>query len=154
MEAINLMTIHKEVVVEASKQTAFDVFTQKMDLWWPKSHHIGKSPLVESVLEGKTGGRWYSRHEDGSEVEIGKVLIWDPHDHLTLAWQVNGNFQYDPQLVTEVVVNFIPTISGATRVTMEHRDIQKLMGGAKVIADMDQGWGMILNLYKKIADEA
>jgi len=154
MEAINLMTINKEVLVEASKETAFNVFTQKMDLWWPKSHHIGKTPLVESVLEGKTGGRWYSRHEDGSEADIGKVLIWDPHDHLTLAWQVNGNFQYDPQLVTEVVVNFIPTISGATRVTMGHRDIQKLMGGAKVIADMDQGWGMILNLYKKVADEA
>lgn len=154
MEAINPMTVNKEVLVEASKETAFTVFTQKIDLWWPREHHIGKSPLVEFVLEGKPGGRWFSRHEDGSEADIGKVLIWDPFEHLTLAWQVNGNFQYDPELVTEVVIHFIPTVSGATRVILEHRNMQRLLGGDKLIAEMDQGWGMTLTLYKRIADEA
>jgi hypothetical protein len=37
---------------------------------------------------------------------------------------------------------------------MEHRDLEKLAGGAKIIEDMDNGWGFILNLYKQIADEA
>ncbi len=28
------------------------------------------------------------------------------------------------------------------------------MGGAKVIQDMDQGWGYIMNLYKEVTDAA
>lgn len=152
MQSPTLNTINKEVLVQASQETAFDVFTKKIDQWWPKTHHVGKCPMVESVLERKPGGRWYSRHEDGSEVTIGKVLTWDPYGLLILAWQIDGNFQYDPQLETEVVVSFIAEDNRTTRVTMEHRDIQKLMGGAKVIENMDEGWGMIMGLYREVAN--
>ncbi|KAI9436386.1 hypothetical protein F5148DRAFT_1294622 [Russula earlei] len=154
MEAINLTTIRKDVVVQASQEIAFTIFTQQMDLWWPKSHHIGKCPMVESVLEQKQGGRWFSRHEDGSEADVGKVLTWNPYSKVILAWQINGDFQYVPELVTEVEVNFIIEGPTTTRVQLEHRDLQKLMGGSKVIESMDEGWGMILNLYKEVADEA
>jgi len=152
MEVTKLNSISKEVLVRASQETAFNVFTKKIDQWWPKTHHVGKCPMVESVLEGKTGGRWYSRHEDGSEVTIGKVLTWDPYCRLILAWQIDGNFKYDPQLETEVIVNFVPEGSGTTRVTLEHRDLQKLAGGAKIVEDMDQGWGMIMDLYKEVTN--
>ncbi|MBS1659525.1 MAG: SRPBCC family protein [Bacteroidetes bacterium] len=153
MEAIKLTTIKKEVVVQASQETAFRVFTERIDAWWPKSHHVGKCPMVESVLEQKPGGRWFSRHEDNSEVEIGHILSWNPYAHLTLAWQINGDFQYDPALISEVEVNFIEEGPKQTRVVMEHRDLDKLGGGSKGIESMDEGWGMILNLYKKMADE-
>jgi uncharacterized protein YndB with AHSA1/START domain len=151
---MNLTSIDKEVLVNASQETAFRVFTEQMDSWWPKTHHIGSSPLVESVLEPGPNGRWYSRHEDGSEANVGHVLEWDPFGHLVLAWQIDGNFHFDPALITEVEVHFIAEGPRSTRVKMQHRDLQKLMGGAKIIADMDAGWGMILNLYKKITNEA
>jgi len=154
METIKLTTIKKEVVVQASQDTAFKVFTEKMDAWWPKTHHVGKCPMVESVLEQKPGGRWYSRHEDGSEVNVGHILTWDPFRQVILAWQIDGNFQYVPELITEVAVDFIPDGPKTTRVILEHRDLQKLMGGAKVVESMDEGWGMIMNLYKKVTDEA
>ncbi|MDB5131233.1 MAG: ATPase [Mucilaginibacter sp.] len=149
-----MQPIKKEVTVEASQETAFNVFTQKMDLWWPKTHHVGKTPLVESVLEPGANGRWYSKHEDGSEVNVGYVLSWSPYGHLVLAWQIDGNFQYDPNLVTEVEIKFIDEGPKKTRIQMEHRDLHKLTGGAKVIADMDGGWEYIMNLYKGAADEA
>ncbi|MDB5124854.1 MAG: ATPase [Mucilaginibacter sp.] len=149
-----MQPIKKEVTVEASQETAFNVFTQKMDLWWPKTHHVGKTPLVESVLEPGTNGRWYSKHEDGSEINVGYVLSWNPYGHLVLAWQVNGDFQYDPNLVTEVEIKFIDEGPKKTRVQMEHRDLDKLTGGTKVIEDMDKGWEYIMNLYKEAADEA
>lgn len=154
METINLTTIKKEVLVQASQETAFQVFTEKIDAWWPKTHHVGKCPMVESFLEQKPGGRWYSRHEDGSEVNVGHVITWDPYAQVVLAWQIDGNFQYAPELITEVVVNFIPEGATRTRVILEHRDLQKLMGGAKVVESMDEGWGMIMNLYKKVTDAA
>jgi uncharacterized protein YndB with AHSA1/START domain len=154
METMELTTISKEVLVNASQKTAFTVFTEKIDSWWPRTHHIGKFPLVESLIEGHANGRWYSRHEDGSEVNIGYVMEWNPYGRLVLAWQVDGNFHYAPNLITEVEVQFIPEGPQTTRVKLEHRDLQKLMGGSKIIADMDGGWAMILNLYKNITDAA
>jgi len=149
---MTLTTIKKEVLVKASQQTAFNVFTQKMDAWWPRTHHVGSTPMVESVLEQKPGGRWYSRHEDGSEVNVGYILTWNPFGQVVLIWQIDGNFKCYPELVTEVEVNFIPDGHGTTRVTLEHRDLQKMAGGAKNVEAMDDGWGMIMELYKGVAD--
>ena len=104
------------------------------------------------VLEQKAGGRWFSRHEDGSSVNVGYVLEWHPFDRLVLAWQVDGNFQYDPNLICEVEVNFLVQSPGRTKVIVEHRDLDKLAGGAKVIEDMDGGWGFIMSQYKDVAD--
>lgn len=141
-------SIRKEVVVAASQETAFTVFTDKMDLWWPRTHHVGSCAMTGSVLEPGKKGRWYSKHEDGSEVNIGYVQTWDPFGHLVLVWQIDGNFKCDPDLISEIEVCFIAEGPGTTRVTMEHRDIDKLRGGKKVIDDMDKGWGFIMDLYK------
>ncbi|HVU94616.1 MAG TPA: SRPBCC family protein [Puia sp.] len=149
-----MQSIKKQLLINASQETAFRVFTERMGDWWPKSHHIGKTPPTDSIIEQKEEGRWYSIHEDGSECELGKVLVWDPFGRLLLAWQVDGNFKYDPNLISELEFRFHAEEPGRTRVTMEHRDLEKLMGGAKIIADMNKGWEMILNLYKNFADEA
>src|ERR1700712_4653955 len=100
--------IKKEITVRASQQTAFHVFTQQMDTWWPRTHHTGSTPMTELLLESGDGGCWYSQHEDGSEVEVGKVIRWDPFSNLLLNWQVDGNFKYNPLLTTEVELQFIP----------------------------------------------
>lgn len=134
--------------MEVSQETAFKVFTEKMDLWWPRTHHIGKSPMTELVLEPKARGRWYSRHEDGSEQDNGYVLTWDPYKLLVLAWQINGNFQFDPSLITEVEVHFIAEAPETTRVKFEHKNMERLGGGKA--ESMDEGWGKILQLYKNI----
>jgi uncharacterized protein YndB with AHSA1/START domain len=152
METMNLTTIKKEVLVDASQEIAFNVFTQKIDDWWPRTYHVGKCAMVEMLIEQKPGGRWFSRHEDGSESNTGYVMVWDPYQQLILAWQIDGNYQHDPNLVTELEVNFIPEGPKRTRVTLEHRDLQKLTGGKKDIEGMDGGWGMIMEQYKAVVD--
>ena len=47
MNNSEIATIKKEVIVEASQATAFKVFSEKMDLWWPRTHHIGKAPMLK-----------------------------------------------------------------------------------------------------------
>jgi hypothetical protein len=143
-------SIKKELIVEASQKTAFKVFTEQMDEWWPKNIHVGKSPLSESVLEPWPNGRWYTKHEDGSTVNVGYVITWDPYLRLVLAWQISGNFTYDPNLITEVELNFTKEGENFTKVEFEHRNLDKLEGGAKVIADMDNGWGFILGQYQAV----
>src|ERR1035438_4720289 len=98
--------VRKEVLVNASQERAFQVFTQGIDKWWPRQHHIGKSPLKKAILEGMPNGRWYATHEDGSETGTGKVLVWEPPQRLILAWQLNAKWQFDPEFVTEIEVTF------------------------------------------------
>ena len=38
--------------------------------------------MKRAVLEAEPGGRWYSECEDGSECDVGKVLVWDPPKRL------------------------------------------------------------------------
>ena len=147
MNVTKIASIKKELIVETSQEIAFEVFTEKIDLWWPRTHHIGKSPMVELVLEPRLNGRWYSRHEDGTEANVGYILKWDPYALLVLAWQVNGDFRFDPELITEVVVHFIPEGPETTRIKLEHKDLDRL-GGGKAVESMDEGWGMILEWYK------
>ena len=144
---MNIAPIKKEVVVEASQSTAFRVFTEEMDSWWPATHHTGQSPLVGTVLEPNVKGRWYTKHEDGSECNVGSVLHWNPNDLIVLNWQINGNYQYDPELTTEIVVKFVPVGPTTTKVYFEHMNLQRMVG-VKAIDEMDQGWGMIMELYK------
>jgi hypothetical protein len=144
-----ITAIKKELLVEASQETAFKVFTEKMDLWWPRTHHIGSTPMTGIVLEPGHNGRWYSKHEDGSEANIGKVLTWDPYSLFILDWQINGDFKFDSQLSTQVEVQFIAEGPNLTRVKFEHKDLDRL-GGGKTVESMNEGWGMILDLYKKL----
>jgi uncharacterized protein YndB with AHSA1/START domain len=152
MQAINLTSIKKEFTVEASQQTAFEVFTQKMDLWWPRTHHIGSAEMTEMVVEPGVNGRWYSKHADGCEADIGYVLQYQPYDLFVLAWQINGDFKCDPELVTEVVTEFIPEGPTTTRIKFEHKDLHKL-GNGKAVESMNEGWGTIMNLYKNVAEQ-
>lgn len=63
--------VRKELMINASPRRAFQAFTEQMDLWWPKSHHIGKSEMKKAVLETKQGGRWYEIGVDGTECNWG-----------------------------------------------------------------------------------
>ncbi|HMG07071.1 MAG TPA: SRPBCC family protein [Mucilaginibacter sp.] len=152
MQTINLTSIKKEFTVEASQQTAFEVFTQKMDLWWPRSHHIGTSDMTEVIAELCEGGRWYTKHTDGSEAAIGYVQTYQPYDLFVLTWQIDGDFKRNPDLSTEVVAEFISEGPKTTRVKFEHKDLHKL-GNGKVVESMDKGWSEIMNLYKQFAEQ-
>ena len=63
--------VRKTVTVKASVERAFEVFTSDFDSWWPRSHHIGKSPMTKAIIEEKVGGRCYSEQVDGTECDWG-----------------------------------------------------------------------------------
>jgi hypothetical protein len=145
-----MISIKKELTLNASQETAFRVFSEKINLWWPRSHHVGKTALVKMVIEPKAKGRWYSTHEDGEECEVGFVREYSPNGRLVLVWQLNGEFQHDAKLDTEVEVNFIAKGATQTFVTFEHRKVETL---GKAVDSMNQGWGMIFGLFGKVAEE-
>jgi uncharacterized protein YndB with AHSA1/START domain len=144
--------VRKELVVEAPQERAFRVFTEGINRWWPRAHHIGKAELKEAVLEPRAGGRWYERGVDGSECLWGKVLVYEPPRRLVLAWQINAQWQYDETLSTEVEVRFTSEGPKRTRVELEHRDLERFGEQQEQIGKaFESGWSGILAEFQKVA---
>ena len=147
--------IRKSIRVNAAPARAFEIFTAGMARWWLKTHTINptKSPIKEIAIEPRTGGRWFERGEDGSECQWGKVLAWEPPTRVLLAWQINGRWQFDASLVTEVDIRFVPDGSG-TRVELEHRNLERFGPVAEQVRgqlDSEGGWS---GLLQRFADAA
>jgi uncharacterized protein YndB with AHSA1/START domain len=117
---IDVAPVRKRIHVAASPERAFEVFTTGMTRWWPRTHSINQSPIATVVMEPRAGGRWFERGEDGSECEWGRVLAWEPGRRLVLAWQIDAQWRYDPDLLTEVEIRFTED-SGGALVELEHR---------------------------------
>jgi uncharacterized protein YndB with AHSA1/START domain len=155
MTSRSVPPVRKELVVAATAERAFQVFTDGVDRWWPRQHHIGDSPLKRAVIEPGVGGRWYGLSEDGTECLVGKVLVWAPPQRLVLAWQITSDWKYDPAFVTEVEVTFTAEGPKTTRVVLEHRDLHRYglaePSYRKSIDSPTGGWGFILQSYARAA---
>jgi uncharacterized protein YndB with AHSA1/START domain len=117
-------SVRRSIVVPAPPARAFEVFTSGMTSWWPAAHHIGSAPIEEIVIEPFEGGRWYTRHADGSETSTGFVVAWEPPARLVITWQISADWKYDASLITTVEVLFVAEGAG-TRVSLEHRDLER-----------------------------
>ena len=148
--------VRESIIVRASVEHAFKVFTEGFDTWWPRVHHIGKQPMVKAVIELGAGGRCFGREADGTECDWGRVLVWEPPNRFVLAWQIDPTWQYesDPAKASEVEIRFTPEAGGTTRVDLEHRYFERHGEGAGIIrtgVDGPNGWGDLLQLYARTA---
>jgi hypothetical protein len=148
---VQIAPVRKSVLVAGTPARAFEVFTAGIDRWWPKKKNgLGTTPVLESIIEPYLGGRWYTRHEDGSECVIGHVRVWEPARRFVIGWEISADWKPDARLAyaSEVEVCFAAEGEG-TRVELEHRDFERLgaSGGEKMRKDVDGGWPTLLDLY-------
>jgi uncharacterized protein YndB with AHSA1/START domain len=147
-------SVRRQVVVAASQETAFDVFTAGMTSWWPAEHHIGSAPIEEIVIEPEPGGRWYTRHTDGSETYTGVVTAWEPPARLAATWQIGADWKYHADLVTTVELRFVAEAPDRTRVELEHRDLEAYGEAAAQMHETfgsPDAWGRTLEEFAKAA---
>ena len=148
------LTVKKSVVVNVPIAHAFEVFTKRFDLWWPRAHHIGKADMKEAVIEPREGGRWYEKGVDGSECDWGKVLAWAPPNKVALSWHLQGDFSYnaDPAHASRVEVTFTEE-AGQTRVELVHSGLECHIAAEKLrdSVNAEGGWATLLDLFAKAA---
>ncbi len=151
--------VQRTINVRAGVEHAFRVFTEGMDSWWPRTHHIGKSPMTKAVLQCCAGGRCYSEQTDGTECDWAQILVWEPPSRLVMAWQITHVWGYEPDLAraSEVEIRFTPEADGSTRVDLEHRHFERMgdgWQGMQAAVGGDGGWNGILRLYQGAAEKA
>jgi uncharacterized protein YndB with AHSA1/START domain len=150
MTVTTIQPVRKQVTVQASQQTAFDVFTAGMGRWWNPSHHLTEKPFSDIVIEPRPGGRWFERDADGAECVWGTVLSFDPPERVVLGWQLDSSWEYDATVLTEVEVRFVAEGPGTTRVELEHRNLERMGERAAEVRDaLDAtgGWAGLLDLF-------
>jgi uncharacterized protein YndB with AHSA1/START domain len=95
---------------------------------------------------------------DGGECEWGRVVVFEPPHRLVVTWQIDGQWQYDPDpaRASEVEVRFTEE-AGHTRVELEHRAIDRHGEDAEQLrkaVESPGGWPGILDGYAKVAPTA
>jgi uncharacterized protein YndB with AHSA1/START domain len=154
----HIPTLHGRTTVAMPVEKAFAFFTGSFGAWWPTDYHIGRSDMADGVLEPHEGGRWYERGADGTECDWGRVLTWAPPHRLVVTWQINGQWQYDPDPAhaSEIEVRFTPDGPGQTTVEIEHRYLDRLLAGQVIHDTIGQGggWTAILQTFAQAAGAA
>ena len=150
--------VQTSILVEVPVDRAFSVFTEDIGSWWPPEHHILQSELAQMVFEPRQGGHVFDRGVDGSECHWARVLVYEPPERVVFSWNINLAWQIedDPSKVSEVEVTFSSETPGRTRVTLEHRHIDRHGDGWEQIRDAvgsPEGWSTGLQSFVKQVEE-
>jgi uncharacterized protein YndB with AHSA1/START domain len=144
--------VHRSISVPVAVDDAFAAFAERLGDFKPREHNLLAVPIAETVLEPRVGGWIIDRGTDGSECRWGRVLAFDPPHRLVFSWNIGPTWQVetDPDRVSEVEVSFAAEAPQQTRVTLEHRNLERHGPGWEGVrdgVDNDQGWPLYLARY-------
>ncbi len=142
------LAVRKSIVVSASIERAFELFTAGMASWWPVASHSVHHDEVETVVfEAREGGRVYERARNGEEELWADVRVYEPPSRIVLGWRVNP-----ARPATELEVRFVPEGDG-TRVDLVHSGFEAYGEDAATGHDSyETGWDVVLLRFAKSAD--
>ena len=150
--------VRHEVVVRGTPEEAFAAFTGRMNDIKPKEHNLLSSPIVSTTFEPYVGGHIVDRAEDGSECRWARVLTYAPPERLVFSWDIGPTWQLEaPENASEVEVRFVADGADHTRVTLEHRHLDRHGPGwpsLRAGVDDEQGWPLYLARYAGLLEPA
>ena len=137
--------------VDCPSERAFEVWTSRIDQWWPADHTVSGEADATVVLEPRSGGRIFERTAAGTEHEWGEVTVWDPPSRLGYLWHLRR----DRADATQVEITFIDRGDATTRVEIEHHGWEALGAEAEDWRDRNYGgWATLLPHFIAAATSA
>jgi uncharacterized protein YndB with AHSA1/START domain len=145
-------TVRASIIVEASVERAFKVFTEDFGAFKPPEHNLMGLDRVETVFESRVGGDVYDRGADGTVCRWARVLAFEPPDRVVISWDISPTWQLETDLdrTSEVEVRFIRESDERTRVEVEHRNLDRHGPGWEAVrdgVDSKDGWPLYLQRY-------
>ena len=134
-------TLRLSLVVDCSCEAAFRTWTERTSLWWPTDHTATGDADSVVTFEPFVGGRVYERTPGGSEVDWGRIVVWEPPRRLAYLWHL----RVDRADATDVEITFTVDEGDHCRVEIEHRGWERLddLGLRRRDANQ-QGWAGLL----------
>jgi hypothetical protein len=112
--------VRQFTLVRSDVKHTFDVFVRTIGVWWPTNPaSAGRERTCEVTVEPKPGGRVYETWDDGTTVDWGRILLWQPPVRFVMSWVLTP----EP---TEVELTFTGLGPRLTRVSVEHRGWEAL----------------------------
>ena len=139
-------TLRKEIYVDASPETAFRVFTEQIEAWWPL-HKYGIFLEERDTVAFEDRDPWVlvEKAKDGRETIWGEVLDYEFSSRLRMTWHPGRSFEEMP---TEIELTFAADGDGTT-VVLEHRGWENCVGDRREArSGYDRGWDEVLDVYK------
>ena len=137
-----LPPVVKSLVVAQSVDAAFALYTRDFGKWWPATTHSqGQGKVAAVMMEPRLGGRLFERWQDGTEKLWGTIAVWEPPRRLVHTWHVST----DPEHASEVELRFEALTATRTRVTLEHRQWERMSGerAKEIRGNYDNGWNVV-----------
>jgi uncharacterized protein YndB with AHSA1/START domain len=129
-------------------QHAWDVWTTKFSLWWPKAHTASGEPDAEVTLEPGVGGRLFERTSRREDIDWGRVTQWEPPNRLAYTWHIG----HDASEATLVELSFVAVGENATRLEIVQTGFDKLGEvGLAYREGNTAGWGALIPNFIAVA---
>ncbi len=150
--------VRSQIVVNASIDQAFAVFTTRFGDFKPPEHNLLGAPIAETVFEPRVGGHIVDRGTDGSECRWARILAYEPPDRVVFSWDISPQWRIesDADLTSEVEVRFVSETPSRTRLELEHRHLDRHGPGWQSVSegvDGDEGWPLYLTRYAALFNE-
>ncbi|MCM0673845.1 SRPBCC family protein [Micromonospora phytophila] len=136
--------VRSSIHVTATPEHAFEVFTNGIDRWWPRAHHVQPGELRQVGLDPHVGGRMWEENDAGEVCAWGRVLTWEPPRAFAFSWLIGPDWKPPAAdaVGSRVTVTFTPTDTG-TRVDLVHDQLDAHGPGWEGVRDAvgsDGGW--------------
>jgi uncharacterized protein YndB with AHSA1/START domain len=151
-------SVRRQIVVNAPISDAFRRFTEGFGDFKPREHNLLKAPIAETVFEPRVGGNIYDRAVDGSECRWARILAYEPPNRVVFSWDISPRWQVEtnPDLTSEVEVQFFSETPHRTRVELEHRNLDRHgveWESVRDGVDNDAGWPLYLQRYAALFEQ-
>ncbi|MDQ4069194.1 MAG: SRPBCC domain-containing protein [Actinomycetota bacterium] len=112
--------VRQSTIVRSDVDHTFAAFVRMIGAWWPvEPLSVGRDRVRDVTVEEHLGGRVYETWDDGTTVDWGEVVAWEPPGRLVMSW-------LNTPAPTEVELAFTALGPGLTRVALEHRGWEHL----------------------------
>ena len=85
--------MRQSTIVRSDVAHTFEAFVRTIGAWWPvQPLSVGKERAREVTVEQRPGGRVYETWDDGTTVDWGDVLAWDPPGRFVMSWSQHAGY--------------------------------------------------------------
>ena len=136
-----------EVVVDATPEDAFALFTDEIGLWWRTGTPYWNDPErgLSVRIEPYVGGRFLEVYDldTGEGFEVGRVTAWQPGERLAFTWT---QADWPAGTETNIEIGFAPA-DGGTRVRLEHSGFEGVPDAETFAGRYSGGWKEVLGWF-------